>query len=150
MIRRPPRSTRTDTLFPYTTLFRSVRVDRTGRGTTADDAGGACGCRRRSRHRSPGGTGLGRQPRYGRHGSALMQVRWTSRAYDALTRLYEFLRPVNRQAAARAVRSLTATALRLVEHPRTGDRPAEFAPLEVRRAVGGRSAMRSTITTPHN
>src|SRR3546814_4793393 len=24
MIRRPPRSTRTDTLFPYTTLFRSV------------------------------------------------------------------------------------------------------------------------------
>src|SRR3546814_3504006 len=26
MIRRPPRSTRTDTLFPYTTLFRSARV----------------------------------------------------------------------------------------------------------------------------
>src|SRR3546814_4885572 len=25
MIRRPPRSTRTDTLFPYTTLFRSFR-----------------------------------------------------------------------------------------------------------------------------
>src|SRR3546814_11997654 len=25
MIRRPPRSTRTDTLFPYTTLFRSER-----------------------------------------------------------------------------------------------------------------------------
>src|SRR3546814_20663200 len=33
MIRRPPRSTRTDTLFPYTTLFRSprkVRVARVG------------------------------------------------------------------------------------------------------------------------
>src|SRR3546814_2322901 len=27
MIRRPPRSTRTDTLFPYTTLFRSDRRD---------------------------------------------------------------------------------------------------------------------------
>src|SRR3546814_1911932 len=27
MIRRPPRSTRTDTLFPYTTLFRSVRSE---------------------------------------------------------------------------------------------------------------------------
>src|SRR3546814_6386528 len=27
MIRRPPRSTRTDTLFPYTTLFRSIRLD---------------------------------------------------------------------------------------------------------------------------
>src|SRR3546814_19106003 len=26
MIRRPPRSTRTDTLFPYTTLFRSGRI----------------------------------------------------------------------------------------------------------------------------
>src|SRR3546814_4133643 len=30
MIRRPPRSTRTDTLFPYTTLFRS-RVVKGGR-----------------------------------------------------------------------------------------------------------------------
>src|SRR3546814_4378621 len=28
MIRRPPRSTRTDTLFPYTTLFRSVLLVR--------------------------------------------------------------------------------------------------------------------------
>src|SRR3546814_16440692 len=28
MIRRPPRSTRTDTLFPYTTLFRSNRAAR--------------------------------------------------------------------------------------------------------------------------
>src|SRR3546814_9682095 len=33
MLRRPPRSTRTDTLFPYTTLFRSKtdRVDRIAR-----------------------------------------------------------------------------------------------------------------------
>src|SRR3546814_3875756 len=28
MIRRPPRSTRTDTLFPYTTLFRSAGLQR--------------------------------------------------------------------------------------------------------------------------
>src|SRR3546814_20845846 len=27
MLRRPPRSTRTDTLFPYTTLFRSMESD---------------------------------------------------------------------------------------------------------------------------
>src|SRR3546814_12805079 len=27
MIRRPPRTTRTDTLFPYTTLFRSLRFN---------------------------------------------------------------------------------------------------------------------------
>src|SRR3546814_17950492 len=30
MIRRPPRSTRTDTLFPYTTLFRSPRRRQEG------------------------------------------------------------------------------------------------------------------------
>src|SRR3546814_10699339 len=36
MIRRPPRSTRTDTLFPYTTLFRSP--DRIARARTQDDA----------------------------------------------------------------------------------------------------------------
>src|SRR3546814_14436996 len=40
MIRRPPRSTRTDTLFPYTTLFRSQRVDRTGAVTRLQ--GGRC------------------------------------------------------------------------------------------------------------
>src|SRR3546814_21177046 len=33
MIRRPPRSTRTDTLFPYTTLFRSGRLVNLGVAT---------------------------------------------------------------------------------------------------------------------
>src|SRR3546814_14603284 len=41
MIRRPPRSTRTDTLFPYTTLFRSTTVtdvqDTTGLTLSASD-----------------------------------------------------------------------------------------------------------------
>src|SRR3546814_4505700 len=39
MIRRPPRSTRTDTLFPYTTLFRSFPDDYQGKevaGKTAE------------------------------------------------------------------------------------------------------------------
>src|SRR3546814_10111283 len=43
MIRRPPRSTRTDTLFPYTTLFRSADI-KSGRFTTPGiptTAGGA-------------------------------------------------------------------------------------------------------------
>src|SRR3546814_2422583 len=41
MIRRPPRSTRTDTLFPYTTLFRSLRaVDLGGHATLGDVAVG--------------------------------------------------------------------------------------------------------------
>src|SRR3546814_7251386 len=35
MIRRPPRSTRTDTLFPYTTLFRSGQ-EGDGRGRSAE------------------------------------------------------------------------------------------------------------------
>src|SRR3546814_13083622 len=45
MRRRPPRSTRTDTLFPYTTLFRSERRMRIvgarseGRGIEGDDVG---------------------------------------------------------------------------------------------------------------
>src|SRR3546814_2979399 len=42
MIRRPPRSTRTDTLFPYTTLFRSPAA----RSAAAPDVGG------RTRHLS--------------------------------------------------------------------------------------------------
>src|SRR3546814_11400684 len=54
MIRRPPRSTRTDTLFPYTTLFRSTGQDalhrsqyvrtrpaRFGRGPDMAEAGTA-------------------------------------------------------------------------------------------------------------
>src|SRR3546814_12306568 len=43
MIRRPPRSTRTDTLFPYTTLFRSGLVAMTVDGTVF--AGGSPGSR---------------------------------------------------------------------------------------------------------
>src|SRR3546814_10529441 len=35
MIRRPPRSTRTDTLFPYTTLFRSSTFNLRGIGPSA-------------------------------------------------------------------------------------------------------------------
>src|SRR3546814_4656988 len=39
MIRRPPRSTRTDTLFPYTTLFRSARTDRSVQGSPLPSVG---------------------------------------------------------------------------------------------------------------
>src|SRR3546814_6998548 len=40
MIRRPPRSTRTDTLFPYTTLFRSRPIDGLGEDRCAFRNGG--------------------------------------------------------------------------------------------------------------
>src|SRR3546814_15029682 len=39
MIRRPPRSTRTDTLFPYTTLFRSLYFDSAGRNRVDRERG---------------------------------------------------------------------------------------------------------------
>src|SRR3546814_16581598 len=39
MIRRPPRSTRTDTLFPYTTLFRSLYKDDASRRVSEPSAG---------------------------------------------------------------------------------------------------------------
>src|SRR3546814_13516658 len=40
MIRRPPRSTRTDTLCPYTTLFRSDGVEVAGASAPSHDIGG--------------------------------------------------------------------------------------------------------------
>src|SRR3546814_1514306 len=47
MIRRPPRSTRTDTLFPYTTLFRSCAVARVG---ARPGAASLRGCARHGGH----------------------------------------------------------------------------------------------------
>src|SRR3546814_11862648 len=38
MIRRPPRSTRTDTRFPYTTLFRSIDAGKLDANATIDHA----------------------------------------------------------------------------------------------------------------
>src|SRR3546814_4809513 len=46
MIRRPPRSTRTDTLFPYTTLFRSIEP-----GTRATGPDDGLGCERKREQR---------------------------------------------------------------------------------------------------
>src|SRR3546814_1125827 len=50
MIRRPPRATRTDTLFPYTTLFRSFAC-------VALETGRCPGDGRRVSRRAPGGIG---------------------------------------------------------------------------------------------
>src|SRR3546814_19037275 len=43
MRRRPPRSTRTDTLFPYTTLFRSERIEVLTDGASASYGADAVG-----------------------------------------------------------------------------------------------------------
>src|SRR3546814_9735563 len=55
MIRRPPISTRTDTLFPYTTLFRSARPR--GGGADPHEARDVLGHRRRQPHVSTRGPG---------------------------------------------------------------------------------------------
>src|SRR3546814_3872628 len=52
MIRRPPRSTRTDTLFPYTTLFRSTTKEDGTKDTSAKDT--TPKDRRRNSSMSPG------------------------------------------------------------------------------------------------
>src|SRR3546814_13286588 len=59
MIRLPPRSTRTDTLFPYTTLFRSAA--RRLRDATAD--GAAAHARRGARGGRAADAGWHRRPR---------------------------------------------------------------------------------------
>src|SRR3546814_6847619 len=65
MIRRPPRSTRTDTLFPYTTLFRSAgrRAYRERRGSwPRRESGADRRLRRRLDHRAATPRSLGGRP----------------------------------------------------------------------------------------
>src|SRR3546814_13561676 len=69
MIRRPPRSTRTDTLFPYTTLFRSRPVPRIRQGFVDDRAAADALWRVAAR---PGGAGD--QPRLRRRDRRLRLV----------------------------------------------------------------------------
>jgi plasmid stabilization system protein ParE len=75
-----------------------------------------------------------------------MRVRWTAEARSDLVRLYDFLSPVNRQAAARAVQSLRAAPARLLRYnPRLGARVEGFAPREVRRLFVGDYELRYEI-----
>src|SRR3546814_5220442 len=76
MIRRPPRSTRTDTLFPYTTLFRSPAVDRQPQrredsAWPAARDGAAAPRRRHGRERR---SGPGPYPRSEEHTSELQSL----------------------------------------------------------------------------
>src|SRR3546814_1390471 len=74
---RPPRSTRTDTPFPYTTLFRSV-----GRSEERDGTAARLECRRRLRRGRQGGD-VG-DPRTGGHRNPPRQCqpkRWRDRGH---------------------------------------------------------------------
>ena len=74
-----------------------------------------------------------------------MDLKWTSKALSDLARLHTFMAPANRQAAARLVRSLTAVPMRLLEHPRLGEKLEEFEPREVRRILVDRYEIRYEI-----
>ena len=74
-----------------------------------------------------------------------MELKWTSKAVSDLARLYEFLAPVNREAAARTVQALTGAPTSLLLKPRVGERLEEFEPREVRRILVGHYEMRYEI-----
>ena len=74
-----------------------------------------------------------------------MELKWTSKALSDLVRLRDFLAPANSQAAARAVQSLAAAPVRLIEYPRIGEKLEEFEPREVRRILVGNYEIRYEI-----
>ena len=74
-----------------------------------------------------------------------MNIQWTGKAVSDLARLYEFLAPVNKPAAVRAVRQLTAAPRLLEANPRLGERLEEFERREVRRILVGRYEVRYEI-----
>ncbi len=71
-----------------------------------------------------------------------MELKWTSKALSDLARLYEFLAPVNKPAAARAVQALTKAPTILLTNPRIGEQPFQFEPREVRRILVGEYEVR--------
>lgn len=74
-----------------------------------------------------------------------MELKWTSKALSDLVRLYEFLAPVNKLAAASTVKSLTAAPVSLLVNPRIGEKLEEFEPREVRRIFAGHYEIRYEI-----
>lgn len=74
-----------------------------------------------------------------------MELKWTSKALSDLVRLYEFLAPVNKTAAARAVQALTRAPTILLTHKRIGEQLFEYGPCEVRRLLVGHYEMRYEI-----
>lgn len=75
----------------------------------------------------------------------MIDLRWTRKAVADLERLYEFLAPVNRTAAARAVQTLAKAPTTLRTNPRIGEQLFEFQPREVRRIIVGHYEIRYEI-----
>lgn len=75
-----------------------------------------------------------------------MEIKWTSKSLSDLNRLYNFLAPVNKQAAANTVQSLTETPNKVIHQPRIGERLDEFELREVRRLLVGHYEMRYELS----
>ena len=74
-----------------------------------------------------------------------MELKWTSKALSDLARLYDFLAPVNKPAAAHTVQALAAAPDSLLVNPRIGEKRDEFDPREVRRILVGKYEIRYEI-----
>jgi plasmid stabilization system protein ParE len=74
-----------------------------------------------------------------------MELKWTSKGLSDLARLYEFLAPVDKRAAARTVQMLTTAPTKLLTNPRIGERLEEFDPREIRRILVGHYEVRYEI-----
>lgn len=74
-----------------------------------------------------------------------MELKWTSKAHSDLVRLYEFLTPVNKPAAVRAVQALTTAPTILLTNPRIGEQLFQFEPREVRRILVGKYEIRYEV-----
>lgn len=74
-----------------------------------------------------------------------MRLQWTASALADITRLYDFLAPLNQAVAARTVQSLTAAPNTLLSNPYMGKPLDEFAPRQVRRLIVGQYELRYEI-----
>lgn len=75
----------------------------------------------------------------------MIDIQWTSKALSDLNRLFEFLAPKNREAAAKVVQSLTAAPEKLITQPRIGTALEGFEHREVRRLLIGHYEIRYEI-----
>ena len=75
-----------------------------------------------------------------------MEVKWTSSAHRDLIRLHDFLAPVNKSAAKKAVKQLVDEAKLLQSHPLLGVELDAYAPRNVRRLVIGEYEVRYEVT----
>jgi plasmid stabilization system protein ParE len=74
-----------------------------------------------------------------------MKLVWTNKALSDLERLYNFLAPVNRQAAGQALLALTKAPFVLLTSPRVGEQLFQFEPCEVRRLLTAQYEIRYEI-----